>query len=76
MHLAPEQRPMPKGRPKSSRDDATTKFDRKLLEKARGLAKIRGVSTAEYISESARESIEKDFDQYMRSLDKREGKQR
>jgi hypothetical protein len=59
----------PKGRPKSSeRQDVSTKFDKALLGMARMVATAKGMSLAEYISESARPIIEKDFAREMKRL--------
>ena len=50
------------GRPKTStRDDVAVKLDRKLVEKARQVADLRGISLAEYLSEIARDQVDRDF---------------
>lgn len=59
----------PRGRPKSSeRQDVSTKFDKALLGMARMVATAKGVSVAEYISEAARQNIERDFGKEMERL--------
>lgn len=63
----------PKGRPKGKRDDATTRFDRILLGKAHLIAKDRGVSIAEVISEAARPSIEKAYANLVRKIERSGG---
>lgn len=55
-----------KGRPKSNRDDATTKIDRRLLGFAQLIARDKGVSVAEFLSEFIREPLEREFDSLMR----------
>jgi hypothetical protein len=62
----------PKGRPRSGRDDATTKLDRKLLGKAHLIAKDRGISVVELLSEMLRGPIEKAYAQLVRKVDKQE----
>jgi hypothetical protein len=70
-----EQMARPKGRPKrSDRDDATTKMDRILLGKAHLIAKQRGVTVAELLSEMLRGPIEKAYAQLVRSLDQEGGR--
>jgi hypothetical protein len=58
------------GRPKSSdRDDVSIKFDRALARKARMIAEGRGTSMAEYLSELARPTINRDYAKLMRELE-------
>ena len=64
----------PKGRPKSSvRQDVSTKFDKALLGMARLIATASGASLAEYISEAARSTIERDYAKLMRRLEEKRG---
>jgi hypothetical protein len=67
-----EREPMsrPKGRPKrSERHDATTKIDRILLGKAHLIARQKGITVAELLSEMLRGPIDKAYAQLVRSLD-------
>ena len=58
------------GRPaKSQRDDVSVKFDRKLAGKARQIAHGRGIPMAEYLSELAREIVDRDYKSYVKELD-------
>jgi hypothetical protein len=58
------------GRPKSSeRQDVSIKFDKILAGKARLIAQGRGVSMAEYLSEAARTTIDRDYARLMRELE-------
>lgn len=73
----PECEPMakPKGRPKrSERDDVTTKIDRNLVGKAHVIARERGITVAELLSELLRGPIDKAYAAVVRSLDKQEDK--
>lgn len=63
-----------KGRPKKSeRDDKTVKIDRKIAGWAEAVAKAKGVSAAEYLSETLRAHVAKDFGRYMEKM--KEGKE-
>jgi hypothetical protein len=71
-----EREPMAKakGRPKrSERDDVTTKIDRYLVGKAHLIAKDRGISLAELLSEMLRAPVEKAYAQLVRSMDQKGG---
>jgi hypothetical protein len=58
------------GRPKSSdRQDVSIKFDRVLAGRARLIAQGRGIPMAEYLSESARPIIDRDYAKLMRELE-------
>jgi hypothetical protein len=58
------------GRPKTSnRDDVSIKFDRVLARRAKAVADSRSTSMAEYLSELARSTIDRDYSQLMRELD-------
>lgn len=60
----------PRGRPKTSeRQDVSTKFDKSLLGMARMVATAKGMSLAEYISEAARPTIEREFAREMKRLE-------
>ena len=49
------------GRPKSGRDDIAVKMDRTLVARAHFVARLRGLTLAEYLTEAARPAIDKDF---------------
>lgn len=49
------------GRPKSERDDATAKIDKAILARAHFVARVRGISVAEYLSETLRGPVDRDF---------------
>ncbi|WP_422928586.1 hypothetical protein [Singulisphaera sp. PoT] len=58
------------GRPKTSeRQDVSIKFDKNLAGKARLISQGRGVSMAEYLSELARSTIDRDYVKLMRELE-------
>jgi hypothetical protein len=57
---------------KKARDDQAVKVDRHLVVKAQLIAKTRGVTVAEYLSELLRPHIEKDFPKALGTLDQRE----
>jgi hypothetical protein len=60
------------GRPKTSdRHDVSIKFDKILAGRARLIAQGRGVTMAEYLSESARPIIDRDYARLMRELEER-----
>jgi hypothetical protein len=63
--LESESMVKPKGRPKTRRDDATTKFDRRLLGMAQMIAKDRGITAAEYLSEMCRKQIEREAERLL-----------
>lgn len=66
--------PAKKGRPKTStRDDVTTKLDRKLVAKAHVIARERDTSVAELLSEMLRAPIDRAYAQVVRSLDRPDG---
>lgn len=51
-----------RGRPQASeRDDIVVKLDRTVAAQARYIAETRGVSLAEYLSESLRPIVARDF---------------
>lgn len=62
--LVPPKMPKKKQR----RDDQAVKLDRRLVAKAQLIAKVRGISVAEYLSELVRPHIEKDFPKALSSL--------
>jgi hypothetical protein len=45
----------------STRDDVSVKLDRALVARARFVADLRGQSIAEYLSETLRPSVDRDF---------------
>ena len=49
------------GRPRSERRDIAVKMDRALVAKARFVAQCRGLTLAEYVTESLRPTVDKDF---------------
>lgn len=60
-----------KGRPKSNRSDATTKIDRYLLEIAHLVAKKKGISVAELLSEIVRNPLQREYDELVLDIKKR-----
>ncbi len=50
-----------RGRPKTSRDDISVKMDRALAAKAQYLARLKGITLAEFITETLRGVVERDF---------------
>lgn len=54
------------GRPKSNRDDVTVKLDRSIAARAHFVAKARGMTLAEYLSEITKGVVDRDFDQEAR----------
>ena len=68
--LSPTMAKKTMGRPKSSdRQDVSIKFDRVLAGRARLIAQGRGIPMAEYLSESARPIIDRDYSKLMRELE-------
>lgn len=70
---ATEVEPMAKakGRPKTSgRNDRTAKIDAKILGWAEVVAKAQGITLAEYLSETLRAPVAKDFGRYMEQMKK------
>ena len=68
--LSPTMAKKTMGRPKSSdRQDVSIKFDRVLAGRARLIAQGRGIPMAEYLSESARPIIDRDYAKLMRELE-------
>lgn len=70
-----ERKPVAKRKPagdKEKRDDVAVKFDRILAEKAKTVAKRKGVSLAAYLSDGMRATIEKDFTKAVRELEGRD----
>ena len=58
------------GRPKTSeRQDVSIKFDKLLAGKALLIAKGRGISQAEYLTELCRAFIDRDYAKLMRELE-------
>jgi hypothetical protein len=77
MSVTAELKPMAKkmGRPKTSdRRDGTTKIDATVLGKAQMVAKAKGLSVAEYLSDICRGPVDRDFLKEMKRLDASEGK--
>ncbi|MDB5349197.1 MAG: hypothetical protein JWN86_444 [Planctomycetota bacterium] len=54
------------GRPTSGRDDVAVKMDRAIVARGRYVAEIRGLSLAEYLSESVRAVVDRDFERTVR----------
>jgi hypothetical protein len=49
------------GRPKAARDDISVKIDRAVAAKAMYLARLRGQTLAEFLTEKVRPDIEREF---------------
>ncbi len=65
--------PKPKGRPKrSERNDRTARVDATILGWAEMVAKAKGITVAEYLSETLRAPVAKDFGRLMEQM--KEGK--
>ena len=61
-----------KGRPKSARNDRTAKIDAQILGWAETIARAKGITLAEYLSETLRVPVAKDFGRYMEQMKKGE----
>ena len=59
-----------KGRPKSERNDRTAKIDATVLGWAEVVARAKGITLAEYLSETLREPVAKDFGAWMEKMKK------
>ena len=59
-----------KGRPKSPRNDRTAKIDATVLSRAEAVAKWRGITLAEYLTETLRAPVARDFANDMKQADK------
>jgi hypothetical protein len=71
MSLLMDSKPMarPKGRPKTSdRNDRTARIDATILGWAEWVARAKGVSVAEYLSETLRDRVAKDFARVMEEM--------
>lgn len=63
-----------KGRPKlSARNDRTAKIDAVILGRAEMVARSRGISVAEYLSETLRAPVARDFAAAMKNMEKEGG---
>jgi hypothetical protein len=61
----------PRGRPKTStRSDRVARIDSVVLGWAEMVARARGISTAEYISETLRSPVQRDFAAVMEQMKK------
>ena len=49
------------GRPKTVRDDISVKIDRSVAAKAMYLARLKGLTLAEYLTEKVRPDVEREF---------------
>jgi hypothetical protein len=49
------------GRPRTLRDDISVKIDRTVAAKAMYLARLKGMTLAEYLTEKVRPDIEREF---------------
>jgi hypothetical protein len=59
----------PRGRPKrSERNDRTARVDAQVLGWAEMVAKARGITVAEYLSETLRAPVAKDFGRLMEQM--------
>jgi hypothetical protein len=59
-----------RGRPKASkRRDAVVKLDVKIVGKAQMVAKAKGTSLAEYLSEIIRGPVDRDFLKIMKTME-------
>lgn len=59
----------PRGRPKTSdRNDRTARIDATVLGWAEMVAKAKGISVAEYLSETLRGPVAKDFGRIMEQM--------
>jgi hypothetical protein len=71
MTMLAERMPMarPKGRPKvSERNDRTARVDATILGWAEMVARAKGISLAEYLSETLRGPVAKDFAKVMEQM--------
>ncbi len=60
----------PKGRPKTSfREDGVAKIEKAVLAKAKMVATARNISLAEYLSDSLRPTVDRDFAREMKRLE-------
>ena len=50
-----------RGRPKTARDDISVKMDRGVAAKAMYLARLKGMTLAEYLTEKVRPDVEREF---------------
>jgi hypothetical protein len=60
----------------TKRNDVSVKMDAKVVEDCRIAAAFRGVSLAEYISETMREAAQRDIDEGYRQRDQPAGRPR
>lgn len=58
----------PRGTGKSTRNDRAAKVDATILGWAEMVAKARGISVAEYLSETLRKPVAKDFAEVMERM--------
>jgi hypothetical protein len=69
--MATSEGTMTKGRPRrSERRDRTAKIDATILGWAEMVAKARGITVAEYLSETLRTPVAKDFAAVMEQMKK------
>lgn len=62
------------GRPKAERPDKAVKIDRSLADMAFVIAKYRGVTISEYLTDAFRAVISRDYTKVVHELDKRQEK--
>ena len=66
----------PKGRPKTSeRNDRTARVDATILGWADMVAKAKGISLAEYLSETLRVPVSRDFARVMEQMKRADGRE-
>ncbi len=63
------------GRPRTERKDKAVKIDRVIADKAFVVAKARGITITEFLSDLFRGPVDKAYAQVVRDLDKRESRE-
>jgi hypothetical protein len=62
-----------RGRPRTERDDVTVKLDRAIVGKAKAVARHKGTTVAEMLSEILRVPVNKSYAAMLRELEGDEG---
>lgn len=61
----------PRGRPRSERDDVTAKLDRAVVLMGKAIARYKGVTLAEYLSDLLEGPVSKEYAKMLREIDAR-----
>jgi hypothetical protein len=61
----------PRGRPESGRNDVPAKIDKSVVEMGKAIARYKGISLAEFLSDILEGPVSKEYAKMLREIDAR-----